>query len=591
MDSVKIINNKPSIPNAGIDTTICSNTYILSANLPDIGIGEWSVVSGNSVITNVNSNTAEVEALEQGGNILRWSINNNNCVLSDDIVVTNDLPDIANAGIDFITCSDSAQLNATIPNIGTGIWSDNIGVISFVDSTLNNTNIQNIPRGINYLTWTVTHNACSLSDQVEIKSSQLIISHTQTDLSCFESNNGSIDVLVSGGFVEYTYTWFNDLGLLSYQTEDLSNIDAGNYYLVATDANNCSISDTILVQQPTQIVSNSSLSQILCHDDSTGQITLSPTGGAGDYSYSWTVADSTHYNVTDSLESHLINMIAGEYSVKIIDSTNCFISETFNLIQPTQISLSADLTNNVCFDGYTGTIDLSVQGGTPVYSGYNYIWAEQNDSIVSHYDSLFIAYTEDLDNIHAGTFRVEVTDQNNCKMIGTYQITEPFEGLKLLASITDVTCKDQHDGAIDLTVENGTAPYIYTWSNNESTEDIEAIDGGTYTITVTDVYNCSITDSFEVKITNIACIHIYNVFSPNSDGVNDTWDIDNIDLYPEVEINIFNQWGNKVFESTGYSEPWDGTLDGNALPAATYYYTLDLKNGDTPYSGSITILK
>ena len=81
------------------------------------------------------------------------------------------------------------------------------------------------------------------------------------------------------------------------------------------------------------------------------------------------------------------------------------------------------------------------------------------------------------------------------------------------------------------------------------------------------------------------------MFTPNGDGVNDTWDIDNIDLYPEVEINVFNQWGNKVFESTGYFEPWDGTYNGNPLPAATYYYTLDLKNGDAPYSGSITILK
>jgi len=163
--------------------------------------------------------------------------------------------------------------------------------------------------------------------------------------------------------------------------------------------------------------------------------------------------------------------------------------------------------------------------------------------------------------------------------------------MEITADVFDVSCKDQHDGAIDLSVNYGTSPYMYNWSNEETTEDLENLDGGEYIITITDVYECMITDTFIVKVTNIDCIHIYNVFSPNADGVNDTWDIDNIDLYPEVEINVFNQWGNKVFESTGYEEPWDGTYNGKELPAATYYYTLDLKNGDVPYSGSITILK
>ncbi len=590
-DTVIITNDKPSIPNAGIDSTICADNYLLSASIPTIGAGEWSVVTGNAVITNVTANNAQVQSLEQGSNILRWTFTNNACSLSDDVIITNDLPDVPNAGEDLITCNNSAQLNATIPQIGTGVWSDNAGNISFGDSTLNNTAVNNIPRGINYLTWTITNNNCSLSDALVLKSSQLAISHINTDLSCFESNDGSIDLTLTGGFVDYSYTWYNENGLLSYQTEDLNTISAGTYYVVGTDVNNCSIADTIIVNQPTEIMANAVLQNILCHDDSTGSINIFANGGAGNYSYYWTVADSSHYNVTDSIESHLNNLISGVYSVKITDSTNCFINESFNIIEPTQISLSADVTNNVCYNGYDGAIDLTVQGGTPAYIGYNYSWTEQNDSIVSHYDSPFASADEDLNKIHAGTFRVIVTDQNNCKMVGTYQVSEPFAGMELSANITDVTCKDQHDGAIDIAVDNGTGPFFYNWSNNESTEDIEKLDGGIYNVTVTDIYNCVLTDSFTVNIINIACIHIYNVFSPNGDGVNDTWDIDNIDLYPEVEINVFNQWGNKVFESTGYSEPWDGTFDGSVLPAATYYYTLDLKNGDAPYSGSITILK
>ena len=591
-DTVIITNNRPTIPNAGIDTVICADNYILSANNPTIGNGEWSVVNGNGIFTDVNNNTSNVSALLQGANTLRWTITNNNCSLSDDVVITNNLPDVPDAGADFVTCSNSAQLNAVVPTIGSGLWSANDTNISFVDSSANNTIVNNLSQGVDTLIWTLTNANCSLSDTVLVSSSQLTISHTNTNLSCFESNDGSIDVTVDGGFPDYDFSWLNNNGTLNYNTEDIDNIPADTFYVVATDANNCSISDTIIVTQPTQILANSVVTDVLCHDDSTGSIQLYPSGGAGGYHYAWTVSDSSHYNVTDSTASHLLNLIGGVYSVVITDSTNCNISETYTIHQPTQISLSAHITNNVCYDGYAGAIDLNVDGGTPAYTGYTYQWTEQNDSIIHNYpNGNFYSTEEDIDSLHAGTFTVVVTDLNNCSATATYKVTEPFKGMLLTADVYDVSCKDQHDGAIDLTVENGTPPYTYAWSDNETTQDIENLGGGDYVITATDIYNCTATDTFTVKVTDIECIHVYNVFTPNGDGVNDTWDIDNIFLYPDVEINVFNQWGNKVFSSTGYTEPWDGTYNGKPLPAATYYYTLDLKNGDAPHSGSVTIMR
>ncbi len=591
-DTVLITNNRPTSPNAGLDSAICSNTYTLSANNPAIGAGEWSVVNGNGTFSDVSSNVATVNNLQQGANTLRWTITNNNCSLSDDVVITNDLPDTPNAGEDLSTCSDSVQLNATNPQVGTGLWSAVNNQITFTDNTQRNTVAGNLPQGIDTLVWTLTHNACSLSDTVLVKSSQLTINHTSTNLSCYKSNDGNITVNVNGGFENYNYNWFNNNGSLNYVGGNLNNIPADTFMVVVNDANNCPVSDTIIVTQPTQILANAQVTNVLCHDDSTGSIVLNATGGAGNYTYMWTVSDSTHYNVSDSTNSHLYNLIAGTYSVVITDADNCFSTETYNVTQPTQISLSAEVTDVVCYNAYTGAIDLTVAGGTPAYTGYTYKWTEQNDSIVHNYpDGEFTANTEDIDKLHAGTFTVVVTDLNNCTATATYKVNQPFEGMKITAEVSDVSCKDQHDGAIDLTVDYGTAPYTYTWSNSETTEDIENLDGGQYIITVSDIYNCQITDTFTVKVTDIECIHVYNSFSPNGDGVNDTWDIDNIFLYPDVQINVFNQWGNKVFESTGYEEPWDGTFNGKSLPAGTYYYTLDLKNGDAPYSGSVTILK
>jgi gliding motility-associated-like protein len=75
-------------------------------------------------------------------------------------------------------------------------------------------------------------------------------------------------------------------------------------------------------------------------------------------------------------------------------------------------------------------------------------------------------------------------------------------------------------------------------------------------------------------------VTIYNTFSPNSDGKNDTWDIEALDTYPESVTQVFNRYGAIVFKSTGYTKAWDGRYDGRDVPSGTYYYMIDLKNGN-----------
>ncbi|MDD2634072.1 MAG: gliding motility-associated C-terminal domain-containing protein [Bacteroidales bacterium] len=590
-DTVIIINDRPTIPNAGIDQTICSATASLSANTPTYGTGEWSLVNGYATFDDVTSTDATALLLQQGDNTLRWTITNNACFLYDDVIITNDLPDVPNAGSNLISCTDSVTLNAEIPEIGNGMWSALNPIIAFNDSSLTNATAYYLPQAVNSFIWTLTNNACTLSDTMLVSSSQLQVSNTHTDLSCYNSNDGSIDITISGGFEEYIYNWFNLKGELNYITQDLNNIQADTYIVDIIDNNGCEISDTILVTQPTKILFNDSLSNVLCHNDSTGSIYLSPTGGTGVYNYSWTISDSTNWNVSDSTYSHITNLIIGDYNVTITDNSGCFVDTTFTVSQPSAMSLTATIIDNVCYNGYTGEIDLTVHGGNSEYIGYTYLWEEQNDSIVHYYNNLFSSTNEDINNLHAGNYTVIVSDLNGCTISETYEVSEPFLGISNIPEITDVSCKDQHDGAINLEIEYGTPPYVYNWSTGETNKDLEGLDGGVYIVTITDIYNCYIVDTINVNVTDVDCIHIYNSFSPNADGINDTWDIDNIYLYPDVIVNVFNQWGNKVFESTGYSKNWDGTFNGKVLPATTYYYTINLKNGDSPYSGHVTILK
>jgi len=86
-------------------------------------------------------------------------------------------------------------------------------------------------------------------------------------------------------------------------------------------------------------------------------------------------------------------------------------------------------------------------------------------------------------------------------------------------------------------------------------------------------------------------INIPNTFTPNGDGINDTWDIKNLDSYVNCTVQIYNRYGENVYSSIGYGVPWGGTYKGAVLPAGTYYYIIDLKNGLKALSGFVAIIR
>ncbi|SFE06436.1 gliding motility-associated C-terminal domain-containing protein [Chitinophaga sp. CF118] len=110
-----------------------------------------------------------------------------------------------------------------------------------------------------------------------------------------------------------------------------------------------------------------------------------------------------------------------------------------------------------------------------------------------------------------------------------------------------------------------------------------------YTLTATGLGQCTATDVLTVKV--FKPVKVPNVFSPNGDQINDRWEIPNLSDYPGCTVEVFNRYGQRVFNSLGYETPWDGRSNGKLLPLATYYYIIKLKNGFAPLSGSITILQ
>jgi gliding motility-associated-like protein len=112
----------------------------------------------------------------------------------------------------------------------------------------------------------------------------------------------------------------------------------------------------------------------------------------------------------------------------------------------------------------------------------------------------------------------------------------------------------------------------------------------TYTLNIASGNVCGTSsDSVFVKVYDKVVIP--NVFSPNGDGINDTWQIEALAAYVDADVSIFNRWGQPVFHSTGYARPWDGTYNGKPLPVATYYYIINLHNSMPVLSGWVAILR
>ncbi len=147
-----------------------------------------------------------------------------------------------------------------------------------------------------------------------------------------------------------------------------------------------------------------------------------------------------------------------------------------------------------------------------------------------------------------------------------------------------------------LNVEGGTDP---VWSPASGLSDVNISDPiaspvstTTYTVSITDGNGCVHTDQVNVEV--IRRILPPNTFTPNGDGINDLWLIPGIDDYPGAEVLIFDRWGQRIYNSTGYREPWDGTADGARLPDATYYYHIQLnqlEGQSPPYTGFISIVR
>ncbi|MEM6318926.1 MAG: SdrD B-like domain-containing protein [Bacteroidota bacterium] len=311
-------------------------------------------------------------------------------------------------------------------------------------------------------------NGCSIRNSAMVEIYSAITIDVTTQAPACDGEAGEITLTVNGGTPTYSYIWSNGA-----TTKDLTNIAPGNYRVTVTDANGCSMTASANVGSAAGLVISNSVTNPSCAGEASGSITVTISGGVAPYTYAWTNGATT---------KDINNLMPGGYTLTATDANGCTITTTAVIEAPANLFVVATPTNPVCF-GATGSIDVTVSGGT---GNYTYMWD-------------FGATTEDVEGLLTGNYTVTVTDANGCSATATASIVVPM-AITGTANAAAPDCSGG-GGQIDLTVQGGTAPYTFKWSNDATTEDLTDVLPGSYTIEITDAKGCSTVISAEVTST------------------------------------------------------------------------------------------
>lgn len=486
----------------------------------------------------------------------------NNCTHRDTLFVSQPLKlQSTIAGVNILC---KGGLNGSIDLEVTG------GVTPYQYSWNNNIYTQdqsNLPAGFYEILITDAHN-CNLIDSIKLTepNDSLGYGFEVQNVKCNDGQDGRISIDITGGTAPYSYIWSS-----GDTTSIAENLTSANYQFIVTDFNGCIISDSIFVDQPAPLVLNEVITVVTCYGLSDGKIDISPTGGTAPFDYKWFNSDY----VLSTQEEDLIEFPADTYQVEIRDSNHCFYEMFIPLTQPDSLVVTYITDIVSCSGGEDGNIFVTITGGNPAY---NTTWSTG-------------ATTQNLTNIAAGHYELNVIDQKGCADSIQIDITQP-DPITMLFKTTEVSCIDQHDGTALAKPTGGNGGYTFGWSNGATNSLNTGLYSQYYSVTVVDIMGCYAKDSVFINNSMSGCIDPVNAFTPNGDAYNDTWVIDNMDLYPNAELQIFNKWGNILYKTQGIYNPWNGVVNGQSLPSEVYYYIINLNYKDRkPLTGNVTIIR
>ncbi len=411
--------------------------------------------------------SSSVFANQSSGIYLIGVKDNHGCLASQTVVVNQPpslLLQVSTQNANCITSNGVASTTVTggTPNYSYS-WSNGVTTASSLN-------------GLSPGTYTVTvtdANNC-------IKSQSLTIGITAggtatvtsiNNITCNGFNDASITVSPIGGTAPYTYSWSPG----GQTNSTVTNLSPGTYTCTITDFYGCKATKVETISQPAVLNIIASLNNVKCYGTATGTISVAGTGGTSPYTYMWPTIPSTLSTVS--------NIFSGNYVCVVTDANGCSKTQTLMVTQPSSISITSTVSPSTCGQA-NGSATVTATGGS--FGSYMYSWSSGSTSISQG-------------SLHAGTYTISVQDANSC--IETLAVTIPdISGPSIsISSQTNVSCYSGSDGVVTTTVSGGTGPYIYSWSNGNTSPIASNLTSNIYTVSVTDIIGCVSSTSVSIS--------------------------------------------------------------------------------------------
>ncbi|MCB0769659.1 MAG: gliding motility-associated C-terminal domain-containing protein [Flavobacteriales bacterium] len=399
------------------------------------------------------------------------------------------------------------------------------------------------------------------------------------DVVCNGACDGSVVTMATGGVGALNYAWTpeppNGPGQAS-----ATGLCPQELTLLITDAAGCDSLFTYAIVEPLLLeVSVDLLTPASCQDASDGAIGTTAFGGIPPYIFSWTGPNGFTSGAED-----ISGLVPGAYDLTVFDANGCtFVTQ---VVVNALVTVVADAgpDQEVCL-GTEIVLDGSLSIGAATFS-----WMDDQGNVIGTDTTAVLT----LPSAGTYTFMLTVTD-GPCS--STDEVTITYLALPIADAGADQTIFLSETATLGGS-PSGPLGATFTWSPDTLLNDINAsnpiADPATttwYVLTVVGPNGCVDIDS--VLITVVPTVVIPTGFTPNSDGSNDTWVIDFIELFPECEIEVYNRWGEQLFRSVGYKQPWDGRYRDGFVPVGTYYYVIELNDErfPEPYTGPLTVIR
>jgi gliding motility-associated-like protein len=374
---------------------------------------------------------------------------------------------------------------------------------------------------------------------------------------------GVTNTLVAGGAA--TYTWLP--GGANTINNIISPTALSNYTLIGINTQGCLNSKTLTVNPlPLPNFTFNTSVHAICPIKDTAKLFIN--GGSTSYSYTWS-------NGTSGITTNVSPIIPGIHSFSVTATDgSCSKMDTINILVKIPPNITASSSSSIVCSG--NLVTLYGSGG--IASSYTWtpiLVQSQNASVFPTINTTYTVYG-------AGA--------NGCINFATTSVSVTTGGYITVIASPSIVCAGQAS-----TLSLGQANYTnYQWSTGATTPNIivNPIDSSNkYSVSV-QLNSCTYSGMIQIGIDKSCSIETYTGFSPNGDGINDIWFIENIENYPNNKVYIYNRWGNKLFETSNYNNynnAWNGTANGNVLPSGTYFYVIKLDNGTGVKKGWIEL--